>query len=50
MCVSNPNNTGWGGSNLVLRACNQQMWQAFLALPDKSPSGWRGVAGTSVCR
>ena len=33
MCVSNPNNPGWGGSNLVLRTCNQQMWQAFLALP-----------------
>jgi hypothetical protein len=33
MCVSNPNNPGPGGSNLVLRPCNQQMWQAFLALP-----------------
>ena len=33
MCVSNPNNQGPGGSNLVLRTCNQQMWQAFLALP-----------------
>jgi len=33
MCVSNPNNQGPGGSNLVLRPCNQQMWQAFLALP-----------------
>ena len=33
MCVSNPNNPGGGGSNLVLRTCNQQMWQAFLALP-----------------
>jgi hypothetical protein len=33
MCVSNPNNPGRDGSNLVLRPCNQQMWQAFLALP-----------------
>ena len=35
MCVSNPNpnNRGPGGNNLVLRACNQQKWQAFLALP-----------------
>ena len=33
MCVSNPNNPGRDGSNLVLRTCNQQKWQAFLALP-----------------
>ena len=33
MCVANPNNPGRGGSNLVLRTCNQQRWQAFLALP-----------------
>ena len=33
MCVANPNNPGRDGSNLVLRTCNQQKWQAFLALP-----------------
>ena len=33
MCVANPNNPGGDGSNLVLRTCNQQKWQAFLALP-----------------
>jgi hypothetical protein len=33
MCVANPNNSGRDGSNLVLRTCNQQKWQAFLALP-----------------
>ena len=31
MCVSNPDNKGMGGTNLVLRPCNQQKWQAFLA-------------------
>lgn len=47
MCVANPNNPGRDGSNLVLRTCNQQKWQAFLALPisggryssSKLPSG-----------
>ena len=33
MCVANPKNPGRDGSNLVLRTCNQQRWQAFLALP-----------------
>ncbi len=32
MCVSNPYNHGPGGTNLVLRGCNQQKWQAFLAI------------------
>ena len=32
MCVANPNNQGRGGTNLVLRPCNQQMWQAFMAV------------------
>ena len=31
MCVSNPDTPGMGGTNLVLRACNGQRWQAFLA-------------------
>ena len=31
MCVSNPDLPGMGGTNLVLRSCNQQKWQAFLA-------------------
>jgi hypothetical protein len=33
MCVSNPDNKGKGGTNLVLRACNQSVWQAFMAVP-----------------
>ena len=33
MCLSNPDNPGRDGTNLVLRSCNQQKWQAFLALP-----------------
>ncbi len=38
MCVSNPDNKGMGGTNLVLRSCNQQKWQAFLAVtPTGSP-------------
>ena len=32
MCVSNPDNKGKGGTNLVLRSCNQSVWQAFLVL------------------
>ena len=31
MCVSNPNYPGADGKNLVLRSCNQQVWQAFMA-------------------
>ena len=30
MCLSNPDNKGKGGKNLVLRSCNGQKWQAFL--------------------
>ena len=30
MCLSNPNNKGKGGTNLVLRPCSQNKWQAFL--------------------
>ena len=30
MCVSNPDNKGMGGTNLVLRPCNQSVWQAFM--------------------
>ena len=33
MCLSNPDNPGRDGTNLVLRSCNRQKWQAFLALP-----------------
>ncbi len=32
MCVANPDNKGAGGTNLVLRSCNQQKWQAFMAV------------------
>ena len=32
MCVANPDNKGMGGTNLVLRSCNGQQWQAFLAV------------------
>jgi hypothetical protein len=51
MCVANPDNKGMGGTDLVLRPCNQQVWQAFMAvkpghdhkLPEAptAPS-WRG--------
>ena len=32
MCVANPDNKGRGGTDLVLRSCNQQVWQAFMAV------------------
>ena len=32
MCVSNPDNKGRGGTNLVLRSCNRSKWQAFMAV------------------
>ena len=32
MCVSNPDNKGRDGKNLVLRSCNRLMWQAFMAV------------------
>ena len=39
MCVSNPDNKGMGGTNLVLRPCNQSVWQAFMAVtPDPARS------------
>ena len=44
MCLSNPDNPGRDGTNLVLRSCNQQKWQAFLALPIPIP------AETMSCR
>ena len=36
-CVSNPDNKGRGGTNLVLRPCNQQVWQAFMAVRPTAP-------------
>ncbi len=39
MCVANPDNKGRGGTNLVLRSCNQQVWQAFMAV---APTPCRG--------
>jgi hypothetical protein len=39
MCLSNPDNPGRDGTNLVLRSCNQQKWQAFLALPINTSGG-----------
>ena len=32
MCLSNPDNKGRDGKNLVLRSCNQSVWQAFIAV------------------
>ena len=32
MCVANPDSQGPGGTDLVLRSCNQQVWQAFMAV------------------
>ena len=36
MCVSNPDLPGMGGKNLVLRSCNQSVWQAFMAVDPTS--------------
>ena len=38
MCLSNPNNKGKGGTNLVLRPCSQNKWQAFLAIQRTLPT------------
>jgi hypothetical protein len=38
MCLSNPDNKGRDGNNLVLRSCNQSVWQAFIAV---APTGGR---------
>jgi hypothetical protein len=38
MCVANPDNKGMGGTNLVLRACNQQVWQAFMYVRPTPPT------------
>jgi hypothetical protein len=46
MCVSNLNNPGPGGNNLVLRSCNRQMWQAFLALPISGGRYSKPLSGT----
>jgi len=32
MCVANPDNKGPGGTDLVLRSCNRQVWQAFMSV------------------
>ena len=41
MCVSNPDLPGMGGTNLVLRSCNQSVWQAFLAAePSQHMVAW----------
>ena len=51
MCLSNPDNKGRDGKNLVLRACNQSVWQAFIAVaptPAAMPPHDAGAAAAAT--